>query len=211
MTIQRSLMINIVDELISNRVLCESCKRDIGVYNEEKTAVLLIAYRECRLEHVSTFIEHHESGPTETIVNSLSEIEDYIVNSYVPVNLECENPDISLMHVSSIDISHITIDSKESDVEEKRENEAEIDLFCNETMPFENEIKRRKTSTPKRNHIDEAIENVVAGRDFIVRPTRPRIEFVEFNRSPLQNVSNFIDFSDLAVLLPNEKMPKFNY
>lgn len=66
------------------------------------------------------------------------------------------------------------------------------------------------TSTPKADHVAEAIERVVSGQDVVARRTRAKIEFIDLTELPTPKGSPD-NGSDLAKLLPGEKMPVFKY
>lgn len=183
LTIPLKFMINYITYTDNNRVACEICKEDIGFLSgEDGDAVTLTNCRYGMLEHVMTLPDCVRGIPETFTVNRFIDIED---------NAAFPSPNISLMNVSD---TNLTLNDGEF-----QENIEVIDLT---------------KSTPRRSTIDETIETVVCAYKTIGRSARAKLEFVDLGIKPLEDIKNMFnnaDYFDLAVPLPNEKMPIFKY
>lgn len=191
-------MYNVFDH--GNLIKCAVCKRDVGMYDDQGAMVLLYGYRKCTLTHVSTVADGFVSAvPSVVIENRLTEIENVedfsgasYLDNFVSLVTDFNVPPENVQPICEVEIN------------------ADYSLLCNEFMPNEGELQRANwvVNTAERSSIDEAIENVVAGRD-MGRLNRAPIEFVEYDRLPMRTNNDFD--SSLATLLPGKNMPEFKY
>lgn len=190
MAIPRCFMINYIDDTTEKHINCEHCKKNIGFYAENPQIVYLANYRECELFHEATLPDLTLGVPHYFSISKLSEI---------------DFPNISLMNVSDINFTS-----------DNEEGSSAPPSYCGLSPPFKppdspafNYLDMSpEKSEPKRDTVADIIEDVVHGCDIIARPTRVKLEFVQL---PLKEIFIDGDSSDLAILLPGEKMPEFRY
>lgn len=205
-------MINV--DVECGQIFCnrKNCARLIGLVDFDNVTAILIAVRKCTILPYSTVTEHQmDQSPTKLMVGTLCEMRDDDFD-FINPNISIEAGSVlSLMRVSGYDFdvhdrfSPLTVDDN---VER-----SDLSLICEETLSSE-ETKSvlfddgvTTASTPKRNHLDDIIENVVAGLDETGSSSR---SVITISKMPKRKLFDLNNYEDLATVLPGEKLPDFS-
>lgn len=207
------------DEDNKDFIRCATCKREVGKYDENHVMVLLYDYRKCLLVHVSTTTDSlGNEGSTTVIENRLNELGDYdearvaierFLNSLTMHSTFCS----AQKELFPGDNTIKNPESLENAVEESENSENAVEnpdfsILCDEFMPNESELQAVPVDVVMDSGRGEFVDNVPVGGD---QPGRSKIEFLPVELLPTRDATHDIIDPNLAILLPGEELPVFEY